>query len=212
MASTSCSGRSRGARDAAHWPARSAARRLIALRERELGLVDDGYGQRARALLIGAPNLPNWLSTLLDIIAVLPASVGGITRTPTSDLDLDRARVLRANRAAWDTQAARARADRRARRVRLAGVHVRRDRVARPDARRDRRAGGDVQGHAAHRLQAGDLPRHRARAAAGAARRATPASARCRTTWAVRRRASASWTRPIGDSRKRTRGGRSGRA
>ena len=81
---------------------RSAA--LIALRERELGLVDEGYGQRARALLIGAPNLPNWLPTLLDIIDVLPASVGGITRTPTSDIDLDRARVLRSHREAWHTR------------------------------------------------------------------------------------------------------------
>jgi tetratricopeptide (TPR) repeat protein len=91
------------ARDAATAGAvRSAA--LVALRERELGLVDEGYGQRARALLIGAPNLPNWLPTLLDIIDVLPASVGGITRTPTSDIDLDRARVLRANHAAWNTR------------------------------------------------------------------------------------------------------------
>src|SRR6185295_14435553 len=62
------------ARDAATAGAvRSAA--LIALRERELGLVDEGYGQRARALLIGAPDLPQWLPTLLDIIDVLPASV-----------------------------------------------------------------------------------------------------------------------------------------
>jgi tetratricopeptide (TPR) repeat protein len=91
------------ARDAAVAGAvRSAG--LIALRERELGLVDEGYGQRARALLIGAPNLPTWLATLLDIIDVLPASVGGITRTPTSDIDLDRARVLRANRDAWHTR------------------------------------------------------------------------------------------------------------
>jgi tetratricopeptide (TPR) repeat protein len=91
------------ARDAATAGAvRSAA--LVALRERELGLVDEGYGQRARALLIGAPNLPNWLPMLLDIIDVLPASVGGITRTPTSDIDLDRARVLRANRSAWDAR------------------------------------------------------------------------------------------------------------
>ena len=81
---------------------RSAA--LVALRERELGLVDDGYGQRARSLLVGAPNLPNWLGTLLDIVDVLPASAGGITRTPTSDLDLDRSRVLRANRAAWSAR------------------------------------------------------------------------------------------------------------
>jgi tetratricopeptide (TPR) repeat protein len=92
-----------GARDAAVAGAvRSAA--LIWLRERELGLLDEGYGERARALLIGAPNLPNFLSTLLDIIAVLPASVGGIIRTPTSELDLERSRVLRSNRAAWDAR------------------------------------------------------------------------------------------------------------
>ena len=91
------------ARDAAAAGAvRSAA--LIAIRERELGLVDEGYGQRARALLIGAPSLPNWLPTLLDIVDVLPASAGGITRTPTSDIDLDRARALRANRTAWNTR------------------------------------------------------------------------------------------------------------
>jgi len=92
-----------GARDAATAGAvRSAG--LVALRERELGLVDDGYGQRARSLLIGAPNLPGWLATLLDIIDVLPVSAGGITRTPTSDIDLDRNRVLRANRDAWSTR------------------------------------------------------------------------------------------------------------
>jgi len=91
------------ARDAAVAGAvRSAA--LIALDVLSGLEVDDGYGERARALLIGAPNLPNWLGTLLDVIAVLPASVGGIIRTPTSELDLDRARVLRANRSAWEAR------------------------------------------------------------------------------------------------------------
>lgn len=75
---------------------RSAA--LIALRQRELGMTDEGYGQRAR-LLAGAAGQPAWLRTLLDIIDVLP--VGGITRTPTSDLDLDRSRTLRVNYEAW---------------------------------------------------------------------------------------------------------------
>jgi tetratricopeptide (TPR) repeat protein len=79
---------------------RSAA--LIALRERELGMADDGYGQRARALLAGTGNLPAWLPTLLDIIDVLP--VGGITRTPTSDIDLERGRVLRTNHDAWSAR------------------------------------------------------------------------------------------------------------
>jgi tetratricopeptide (TPR) repeat protein len=74
---------------------------LIARRERELGLVDDGYGQRARLLLTGAFNLPNWLPTLVDIIDVLPASGAGMTRTPTSDLELERMRVLRLNGDAW---------------------------------------------------------------------------------------------------------------
>ena len=74
---------------------------LVARRQRELGMVDEGYGQRARALVAGAPNLPNWLPTLLDVVDVLPASSGGITRTPTTDIDLERSRVLRVNRDAW---------------------------------------------------------------------------------------------------------------
>ena len=76
---------------------RSAA--LIALRERELGMTDEGYSQRARVLLAGAPGQPAWLRTLLDIIDVLP--VGGMMRTPTSDLDLERSRALRTNHDAW---------------------------------------------------------------------------------------------------------------
>ena len=76
---------------------RSAA--LIALRERELGMTDEGYSQRARSLLAGAAGQPAWLRTLLDIIDVLP--VGGMMRTPTSDLDLERSRTLRVNYDAW---------------------------------------------------------------------------------------------------------------
>src|SRR6478736_3193402 len=38
-------------------------------------------------------------STVLEIVDVLPA--GGVTRTPTSDLDLDRSRALRLNQSAW---------------------------------------------------------------------------------------------------------------
>ena len=76
---------------------RSAA--LIALRQRELGMSDGGYSQRARSLLLGSPAQPVWLRTVLDILDVLPA--GGVTRTPTSDLDLDRSRALRLNHDAW---------------------------------------------------------------------------------------------------------------
>ena len=63
---------------------------LIARRERELGLADEGYGERARVLLAGASNLPNWLPTLLDVVEALPASGAGMTRTPTSDIELER--------------------------------------------------------------------------------------------------------------------------
>ena len=76
---------------------RSAA--LIALRQRELGMTDEGYGQRARLLLAGAAREPAWLRTVLDVIEAMP--VGGLTRTPTSDLDLDRSRSLRTNHEAW---------------------------------------------------------------------------------------------------------------
>jgi tetratricopeptide (TPR) repeat protein len=72
---------------------------LIALRQRELGMSDEGYRQRARSLLLGSPDQPAFLRTVLDIVDVLPA--GGVTRTPTSDLDLDRSRALRLNHDAW---------------------------------------------------------------------------------------------------------------
>jgi tetratricopeptide (TPR) repeat protein len=73
---------------------------LIQLRQRELGMVDEGYGQRARSLLLGgtAGQLAS-LRTALDVIDVLPA--GGVTRTPTSDLDLTRSQALRVNHDGW---------------------------------------------------------------------------------------------------------------
>jgi tetratricopeptide (TPR) repeat protein len=77
---------------------------LVALRERELGMADEGYLQRARDLLTSGASLPNWLSTVLNIIDVLPASGAGMTRTPTSDLDLERSRVLRMNSDAWNAK------------------------------------------------------------------------------------------------------------
>ncbi len=39
----------------------------------------------------------------LDIVDAMPASGGGMTRTPTSDIDLDRQRVLRINQQRWTT-------------------------------------------------------------------------------------------------------------
>src|SRR5437879_268548 len=84
------------AKDAATAGAVRAAA-LIARRQRELGLVDEEYAERARTLLAGSVNLPNWLPTLLDVIEVLPASGAGMIRSPTSDLELERMRVLRLN-------------------------------------------------------------------------------------------------------------------
>jgi tetratricopeptide (TPR) repeat protein len=45
---------------------------LIALRERELGLVDSGYLARARELIAGMPNRPSSLSELIDVADALP--------------------------------------------------------------------------------------------------------------------------------------------
>src|SRR5438034_4026992 len=88
------------ARDAATAGAIRAAG-LIARRERELGMVDGGYAQRARSLLSSGASLPASLPTLFDVIDALPASGGGMTRTPTSDLDLERQRLLRVNGDLW---------------------------------------------------------------------------------------------------------------
>ena len=74
---------------------------LIALRQRELGMVDEGYIAVARELTSSTPNLPAWIAGTLDVVDVLPPSIGGATRTATSDLDLDRSRALRLNREAW---------------------------------------------------------------------------------------------------------------
>src|SRR3954468_15654444 len=52
---------------------RSAA--LFDVRQRALGMSDEGYGQRARLLLAAAPREPAWLRTTLEVIEVMP--VGG---------------------------------------------------------------------------------------------------------------------------------------
>lgn len=74
---------------------------LIALRQREIGYADEGYLQRARELLASAAGLPDSLGLMLDVIDAMPAASSGSTRTPTSDLDLDRMRRLRINEDAW---------------------------------------------------------------------------------------------------------------
>jgi len=73
---------------------------LVALRQRELGMVDQGYLANARALVSGHANLPAFLPHVLDVIDALPsASIGA--GHPTSDADLTKMATLRANRGAW---------------------------------------------------------------------------------------------------------------
>ena len=74
---------------------------LIGLRQRELGMNDDSYLQRARSLLMASPGQPAWMRTVLDVIDVLPA--GGVTRTPTNDRDIARSQALRVNLDGWRT-------------------------------------------------------------------------------------------------------------
>jgi len=88
------------ARDAATTGAVRAAA-LVARRQRELGMMDEGYLQRARSLVSTAANIPAWMADVLDVVNVLPATGGGVMRTPTSDLDLERQRRLRLNFDAW---------------------------------------------------------------------------------------------------------------
>ena len=72
---------------------------LVALRERELGMLDDGYLAKARERAAGDPGLPRTISTLLDIVDALPIARGA--RPVSTDADLERLRTLRQNRDAW---------------------------------------------------------------------------------------------------------------
>src|SRR4051812_17740375 len=77
---------------------------LVARRQRELGLVEEGFVDRARSLVTTVSSPPPWLPVLLDVVEALPASGGGVMRTPTSDLDLDRQRRLRINFDIWSAR------------------------------------------------------------------------------------------------------------
>lgn len=73
---------------------------LIALREQELGMFDEGYLARGREAIASRPVVSAALARILDVIDVLPRASVGAGR-PTSDADLERMRVERANRATW---------------------------------------------------------------------------------------------------------------
>jgi tetratricopeptide (TPR) repeat protein len=74
---------------------------LIALRQRELGMVDEGYVAAARDLAAAAPDLPAWIAGTLDVVDVLPPAIGGVSRPPSSDADLEKNMRLRKNSAAY---------------------------------------------------------------------------------------------------------------
>jgi len=74
---------------------------LVAMRERELGMVDDGYLEKARALAGGPRQVPAWLPRVLEVVDALPRARDSVGRPPSSDEDIARARRLRENRDAW---------------------------------------------------------------------------------------------------------------
>ena len=74
---------------------------LIALRQRELGMVDEGYLAAAKELSSGSANLPSWIAGTLDVVDVLPPSIGGVGRPPSSDADLEKIGILRKNGASY---------------------------------------------------------------------------------------------------------------
>jgi tetratricopeptide (TPR) repeat protein len=74
---------------------------LLALRQRELGMVDEEFLAAAKQIAASEPDLPGWMVGTLDVIDVLPASIGGVTRPAASDSDLEKMGRLRTNRAAY---------------------------------------------------------------------------------------------------------------
>ncbi len=70
---------------------------LIALRQRELGMMDDGYLDRARAILSGNSALQVTYGVVLDIIDTGTRRVRGVSEPGA----MDRSRALVANRTMW---------------------------------------------------------------------------------------------------------------
>jgi tetratricopeptide (TPR) repeat protein len=74
---------------------------LIALRQRELGMVDEGYLAAAKEVASSTPSLPAWIAGTLDVSDALPSSIGGMSRPPSSDADLEKIGLMRRNSAAY---------------------------------------------------------------------------------------------------------------
>jgi tetratricopeptide (TPR) repeat protein len=73
---------------------------LVTMRERELGLPEGDYLQQARAIAASTPNLPAWLTTVLDVTDAMPPGRAA-SRPATTDVDLARLRATREHRDAW---------------------------------------------------------------------------------------------------------------
>jgi tetratricopeptide (TPR) repeat protein len=82
---------------------------LLALRERELGFVDDGYLQMAKDALAARSCAEGFqpcqpVSQILDVIDLLPTrSAGTIGRAPSSDAQLERLQLFYRNRQSWQS-------------------------------------------------------------------------------------------------------------
>src|SRR4051812_46041512 len=63
---------------------------LIALRQRELGMTEGDHLDAAKQIAASEPDLPRWIAGTLDVIDVLPASIGGVARPATNDSDLEK--------------------------------------------------------------------------------------------------------------------------
>jgi tetratricopeptide (TPR) repeat protein len=87
-----------GAEEGTAGAIRSAA--LIAVRERELGMADDGFLEKARMLLAADAGQPAWVATALSVIDALPTG-GAPTGAVSSDAGLERSRALRTNLGSW---------------------------------------------------------------------------------------------------------------
>lgn len=75
---------------------------LTSLRQRELGMVDDGYLKVARDLA-ALPAAPPSMAKMLDMVEALPGGLLTAGRPPISDADLEHLRQVRLNRVAWKT-------------------------------------------------------------------------------------------------------------
>ena len=74
---------------------------LIALRQRELGMVDEGHLTAVKELASSTPGLPAWVADTLEVVDVLPPTIGGVIRPPSSDAELEKSRLMRRNSAAY---------------------------------------------------------------------------------------------------------------